>query len=150
MHISTKCSVAIHCLIFIYEYGEKKKVTSELLSLSTGSNSVTIRNILSALKKDGVISVKFGTGGATINCPLDEITIYRICKAIEPDFLSKLFGVHPLPSPLCPIGKNIHNVLHCSYQKIQNDFCDSLRSITLKDLLTDYHYFRRDADGILP
>ncbi|MDE7358841.1 MAG: Rrf2 family transcriptional regulator [Lachnospiraceae bacterium] len=150
MHISTKCSVAIHCLIFIYEYGEKKKVTSELLSLSTGSNSVTIRNILSALKKDGVISVKFGTGGATINCPLDEITIYRICKAIEPDFLSKLFGVHPLPSPLCPIGKNIHNVLHCSYQKIQNDFCDSLKNITLKDLLTDYHYFRRDADGVLP
>ncbi|MDE6602586.1 MAG: Rrf2 family transcriptional regulator [Lachnospiraceae bacterium] len=150
MHISTKCSVAIHCLIFIYEYGEKKKVTSELLSLSTGSNSVTIRNILSALKKDGVISVKFGTGGATINCPLDEITIYRICKAIEPDFLSKLFGVHPLPSPLCPIGKNIHNVLHCSYQKIQNDFCDSLRNITLKDLLTDYHDFRRDADKILP
>lgn len=51
MHISTKCSVAIHCLVFIHEYGEKRKVTSELLSLSTGSNPVTIRNILSALKK---------------------------------------------------------------------------------------------------
>lgn len=144
MHISTKCSVAIHCLIFIYEYGEKKKVTSELLSLSTGSNSVTIRNILSSLKKDGVISVKFGTGGATLNCPLDEITIYRICKAIEPNFLSKLFGVHPLPSPLCPVGKNIHNVLNCSYQKIQNDLCNSLDSITLKDLITDYHDFRQN------
>lgn len=146
MHISTKCSVAIHCLIFISEYGEKKKVTSELLSLSTGTNSVTIRNILSALKKDGVISVKFGTGGATLNCPLDEITIYRICKAIEPDFLSKLFGVHSLPSPFCPIGKNIHNVLNCSYQKIQNDLCDSLERITLKDIATDYHYFSQDVD----
>ena len=142
MHISTKCSVAIHCLIFIYEYGEKKKVTSKLLSLSTGSNSVTIRNILSSLKKDGIISVKFGTGGATLNCPLDEITIYRICKAIEPDFITKLFGIHSLPSSLCPIGKNIHNVLNCSYQKIQNDLCDSLKTITLKDLVTDYHYFK--------
>ena len=147
MHISTKCSVAIHCLIFIYEYGEKKKVTSELLSLSTGSNPVTIRNILSALKKDGVISVKFGTGGATLNCPLEEITIHRICKAIEPDFISKLFGVHSFPSPLCPVGKNIHNVLNCSYQKIQNDLCDSLDRITLKDLVTDYHYFRKDAEA---
>jgi len=146
MHISTKCSVAIHCLIFIYEYGEKKKVTSELLSLSTGSNSVTIRNILSSLKKDGVISVKFGTGGAMLNCPLEEITIYRICKAIEPDFISKLFGVHSSPSPLCPIGKNIQNVLDCSYQKIQNDLCDSLESITLKDIVNDYHYFRQDID----
>ena len=59
MHISTKCSVAIHCLVFIYEYGECKKVTSELLSLSTGSNPVTIRNILSALKKDGILSMLY-------------------------------------------------------------------------------------------
>ncbi len=121
-------------------------MTSELLSLSSGSNPVTIRNILSALKKDGVISVKFGTGGATLNCPLEEITIHRICKAIEPDFISKLFGVHSFPSPLCPVGKNIHNVLNSSYQKIQNDLCDSLERITLKDLVTDYHYFRKDVE----
>ena len=50
MHISNKCSIAVHCLIFIFEYGTEKKVTSELLSLSTGCNPVTIRNILSALK----------------------------------------------------------------------------------------------------
>ena len=58
MHISNKCSIAVHCLIFIFEYGTEKKVTSELLSLSTGCNPVTIRNILSALKKDGIIEVK--------------------------------------------------------------------------------------------
>lgn len=138
MHISVKCSVAIHCLIFIYEYGEKQKVTSDLLSLSTGSNPVTIRNIISALKKDGILSVKFGTGGAVLACPLEEITIYRICKAIEPNFISKLFGIHSSPSPLCPIGKNIHNVLDCSYQKIGNDLCNSLESITLKDIISDY------------
>lgn len=138
MHISTKCSVAIHCLIFIYEYGDTKKVTSELLSLSSGTNSVTIRNILSALKKDGIISIKFGTGGATMNCPLNEITLYRICKAIEPDFITKLFGIHPSPSPFCPIGKKIHNVLDISYQKIQEDLCSSLQSITMEDVIVDY------------
>ncbi len=78
MHISTKCSVAIHCLIFIYEYGEKTKVTSELLSCSTGINPVTIRNIMSALKKDGIISVKHGTGGTTLNCLPVEVDLYRI------------------------------------------------------------------------
>ncbi|MDE6232739.1 MAG: Rrf2 family transcriptional regulator [Lachnospiraceae bacterium] len=140
MHISTKCSVAIHCLVFIYEYGECKKVTSELLSLSTGSNPVTIRNILSALKKDGILSIKFGTGGTTINCPLNEITLYRICKAIEPDFLSKLIGIHALPSPLCPVGKNIHNVLDCSYQKIRDDLYDSLQKITMENIIADYHH----------
>lgn len=140
MHISTKCSVAIHCLIFIFEYGDTQKVTSDLLSLSTGINPATIRKILSSLKKDGIISVKFGTGGTTLNCPPDEITLYRICRAIEPDFASKLIGLHPLPSPLCPIGKNIHDVLDCSYQKISSDLCESLRSITLENIISDYHH----------
>ena len=146
MHIRTKCSIAIHCLIFIYEYGDKQKVTSDLLSLSTGCNPVTIRNIISSLKKDGMISVKFGTGGTTLDCPLDEITIYRIYMAIEPNFISKLFGIHSLPSPLCPVGKNIHNVLDCSYQKIGGDLCDSLKNITLKDIVSDYHNIQKKAD----
>lgn len=138
MHISTKCSVAIHCLIFIQEYGEQQKVTSELLSLSTGINPVTIRNILSALKKEGILSIKFGTGGAAIICPLREITLYRVCKAIEPNFLSKLIGIHGLPSPFCPVGQNIHAVLDSSYQKIKEDLYGSLQNITMEDIMDDY------------
>ena len=139
MHISTKCSVAVHCLIFISEYGETKKVTSELLALSTGSNPVTIRNILSALKKDGVISVRRGTGGAALDCPPEEVSLYRICRAIEPDFAGGLIGVHALPSPLCPVGRNIHRVLDRSYAQIREDLCGSLQKITLADILRDHH-----------
>ena len=57
MHISNKTSIAIHCLIFINEYGEEQKVTSELFALSTGCNPVTIRNIISCLNKNGIIEV---------------------------------------------------------------------------------------------
>ena len=144
MHISTKCSVAIHCLIFIFEYGDTQKVTSDLLALSTGVNPVTIRKIISSLKKDGILSVKFGTGGTTLNCLPNEITLYRICKAIEPDFASKLIGLHPLPSPLCLIWKNIHNVLNCSYQKISNDLCENLKNITFENIISDYHRIQYD------
>ena len=129
----------MHCLIFIYEYGESKKVTSQLLSMSTGSNAVIIRNILSSLRKEGIVSIKFGTGGATLNCPLNEITLYRIYRAIEPDFISKLIGIHTLPSPLCPVGRNIHAVLNHSYEKIQNDLCKSLQNITMEDIIRDYN-----------
>lgn len=139
MHISTKCSIAIHCLIFISEYGETQKVTSELLSLSTGINPVTIRNIISALKKEGILSVKFGTGGTKLNCPLNEITLYRICNALEPDFLGKLIGIHPMPSPLCPVGKNIHSVLNSSYTKIHEDLRSSLQSISMDEIMDNYN-----------
>ena len=53
MQISMKCSVAVHCLIFIHEARGRVKVTSTLLSQSTGCNPVVIRNTLSALKKPG-------------------------------------------------------------------------------------------------
>ena len=139
MHISTKCSITLHCLLFIYEYGEKIKVTSELLSCSTGSNPITIRNIMSALKKDGILLVKRGTGGATLNCLPSEISLYRLGKALEPDFLSKLMGMHPSPSSLCPIGQNIHTVLDLSYEKIRNDLKVSLEKITLEKIIADYH-----------
>lgn len=145
MHISTKCSVAIHCLIFIQEYGEKAKVTSKLLSRSSGINAVTIRNILSALKRDGIISVRYGTGGARMNCPLGEISLYRLCRALEPDFLSKLIGLHPAPSDSCPVGRNIYPVLDRSYGRIRNDLKASLESITLEQVMADYQECLRTA-----
>lgn len=146
MHISTKCSIAIHCLVFIYEYGEKTKVTSELLSRSSGINPVTIRNILSSLKKSGIILVKSGTGGATLNCSPDTVTLYDICKTLEPDFLEKLIGIHTNPSALCPVGRNIHDLLDHSYQKIRNDLQKSLESITLEDIVSDYQQLKEGGD----
>ena len=139
MHISNKCSIAVHCLIFIYEYGEDKKVTSELLSLSTGCNPVTIRNIVSALKKDGIIDVKFGTGGAKLAVPIQDISLYRICAAVDPKAIDNMIGVHSTPSPFCPVGRNIGSVLDRTYDTIKEDFISSMKSITIERIVNDYH-----------
>ena len=64
MQLSMKCSVAVHCLIFIHEARGAAKVTSTLLAQSTGANPVVIRNILSALRKAGLITVARGTSCA--------------------------------------------------------------------------------------
>ena len=139
MHISNKCSVAIHCLIFLSEYGERERVTSELLSHSTGCNPVTIRNILSALKKDKIITVKPGTGGAALALPPDEISLHRVCLAVEPEAIDKMIGIHVSPSPFCPVGRNIGNVLGKTYDTLKADLVASMKSITLKQILADYH-----------
>ena len=110
-----------------------------MLSLSTGVNPVTIRNIVSALKKDGILSVKSGTGGASLNCPLEEITLYRVCKAIEPEFLNKLIGIHAAPSRLCPVGRSIHRVLDSSYHSVREDLQQSLQRIHMKEIVDHYH-----------
>lgn len=139
MHVSNKCSIAIHCLIFIHEYGTENKVTSELLSLSTGCNPVTIRSILSALKKSGVLDVKSGTGGATLAAEPEEITLYRICTAVEPDAIDKMIGIHSSPSPFCPVGREIQSVLDDTYEELKTDVIASMKSITLDKIFADYH-----------
>ncbi|MGI5952757.1 Rrf2 family transcriptional regulator [Dysosmobacter sp.] len=139
MHISNKCSIAVHCLIFINEYGEENKVTSELLALSTGCNPVTIRNIISAMKKDGIIDVKFGTGGATLAVPIQDVSLYRICVAVDPKAIDKMISVHPAPSPFCPVGKNIGDVLDRTYNTLKENLISSMKSITMEKIVNDYH-----------
>ncbi len=138
MHISNKCSIAVHCLIFLSEYGEREKVTSELLSCSTGCNPVTIRNILSALKKDEIITVKPGTGGAALALPPEKIDLYRICSVVDPEAIDKMIGIHHSPSPFCPVGRNIGNVLGKTYDTLKNNLIASMKTITLEQILSDY------------
>ena len=139
MQISKKCSVALHCLVFINEYGRQKKVTSELLSLSTGCNPVTIRGLMSALKKAGLVTIPFGTGGAQLALPPEQIDLYSVCRAVEPDALEKLMGVHGSPSPLCPVGRNIRAVLERSYEPLREDLKASLKKIKLRQIVDAYH-----------
>ena len=139
MQISHKCSIAIHCLIFIHEYGKENKVTSELLALSTGCNPVTVRNILSAMKKAGIISVRFGTGGATLAMPCQDISLYRICSAVDPEAIDKMIRVHPSPSAFCPVGRNIGDVLEHTYAALKESVTAGMKAITLESMVNDYH-----------
>lgn len=139
MQISTKCSVAVHCLIFIYEAKGIAKVTSALLAQSTGCNPVVIRNIMSALKKAGLITVARGTGGAELCQPPSEITLYMIYDALEPEGLSSLIGIHPCEGRKCPVAQNIHQVLQGPYQQIENAIIQTMKGITLQSMIDDFH-----------
>lgn len=139
MQISMKCSVAVHCLIFIHEARGITKVTSTLLSQSTGCNPVVIRNILSALKKSGLITVARGTGGAELCMEPSEITLYMIYNSIEPNGLSSLIGIHECSQRECPVAQNIQQVLKTPYEKIKNAIKEEMGSITLEMMIEGFH-----------
>lgn len=44
-----------------------------------------------------------------------------------------------MPSPLCPVGKNIHTVLEMPYSKVRDSLAACLRSVTMKELVDEYH-----------
>ena len=152
MQISMKCSVAVHCLIFIYEAKGVAKVTSQLLSESTGSNPVVIRNILSSLKKAGLITVPRGTGGAELCADPSQITLYQIYTALEPDGLSSLIGIHSCQQRSCPVAQNIHQVLQTPYQKIEDSIKEAMEGVTLQSMIEDFehlaHTSRPDTGGV--
>lgn len=139
MQISIKCSVAVHCLIFIHEAEGIAKVTSNLLAESTGSNPVVIRNILSALKKAGLITVPRGTGGAKLCADPSQITLFQIYSALEPDGLTSIIGIHPCDGRPCPVAQNIRKVLEHPYHQIEDAIKEAMEEITLQSMIDDFH-----------
>lgn len=138
MQISMKCSVAVHCLIFIYEARGIAKVTSGLLAESTGCNPVVIRNIMSALKKAGLITVPRGTGGAELCADPDQITLYQIYTALEPHGLASLIGIHPCQERACPVAQNIRKVLQSPYHQIEDAVRQAMEGVTLRSMIDEF------------
>lgn len=139
MKLNTKCSIALHCLLFISEYESKIKVTSELLAKSTGCNSAAIRNILNLLQKADIISVVRGIGGAYLLRNPKSLTIWEIYYALQPDGLKHFIGFHPNPSNACPVGKRIESVLKKTYGEISASVQEAMKGITLQQFFDYYH-----------
>lgn len=139
MKISTKSSIAMHCLIFIAEYGEHTRVTSDLLSKSTGCNPAAIRSILGALQKAGLITIARGVGGAHLAVAPAQLTLWDVYRALEPGGLDHLIGLHPAPSHYCPVGRNIAAVLQEPYRQIGQAVQRQMQQITLAQMLESYH-----------
>lgn len=137
MQLSMKCSVAVHCLLFIWEARGKARVTSTLLAQSTGCNPVVIRNILSALKKAGLITVHRGQGGAELCRDPEQITLHEIYAALEPHGLSSLIGIHPCDGRACPVAQNIRRVLRRPYRQIEEAIARTMDGITLASMIED-------------
>ncbi|MDD2957521.1 MAG: Rrf2 family transcriptional regulator [Lachnospiraceae bacterium] len=142
MRLSSRCSVALHCLIVIADAQDQTKVTSELLARSTGCNAAAIRSILNSLKKCGIIDIKRGVGGAYLKQTPTKITIWSVYHALEPDGLAHFIGLHPNPSEYCPVGRQIYAILEKPYSDIGETIQKEMERITLQQLLDEH-----DAEG---
>lgn len=134
MQISSRFTVALHIFACVEAFQDQYKVTSGFLASSINTNPVIIRNILTQLRNAGLITVARGTGGITLNRPLQEITFYDVYVAIEPVENGDLFHFHEAPNPECPVGRNIHRLLDEKLRAIQNAMEEKMREYTLADL----------------
>jgi len=158
MRISTKTSVALHILVALAVVNDERltnemlarsvnsspivtkdqKMTSDVLAQSTGSNSVVIRNILGKLKKAGIIKVQRGTGGASLLLAPTDITIWMVYQAVDDTPLEEIIGVHPSPSPSCPVGKYMKDLLEEPYTEVTYSVKNTMQAYTLQYITDNY------------
>ncbi len=135
MQISSRFTIAVHVLICIETFKNDRKVTSEFLASSVNVNPVVIRRLLQQLKTAGIVNVARGTGGAEITKPLTDITLLDIYNAVECVEDGSLFHFHENPNHLCPVGRNIHNIMDSRLDKIQQAMEKEMKSVTIADIM---------------
>ncbi len=134
--LSSKLATAVHILLYLEEYEEEEKVTSEVLAETTGVNAVNIRKILAMLKAAGLVRVRPGIGGTYLAMRPEAISLRTIFEAVEePDAL--LFRMHTHPNTNCPVGRTIKGVLDGKLNAIRTDMLDEMERVTLADLYHD-------------
>lgn len=132
MRINTRFTVAVHILSLIAL--NDKPVTSEMMALSVGSHPVAIRQVMSSLKKAGLIETRNGLPGGQLNKPQEEITLREIYQAVKKPEKCALFDFHPKPNPMCPVGCNIKAALNAPLMHVQTAMESALGEYTLKDV----------------
>jgi DNA-binding IscR family transcriptional regulator len=127
----------VHILACIDIFGGQMRVTSDVLSGSTGVNAVIVRGVLGQLRKAGIVETRQGSGGAHLAKALDEITLYDIYKAVDCIDDDGLFHFHENPNVDCPVGRNIHKAMDGRLKAAQAALENELKSTTLAQVVAD-------------
>lgn len=132
MKYSHKFSDAIHILAYleIYKDGD---LSSKAIAASVEANASVIRNLMSDLRKAGLIESRQGVSGATLTKAPSDINLLDVYDAINMDH--DLLHIDPKTNPKCVVGGNIQDTLNEAYRQIQSKATDEMRQISLQYII---------------
>ena len=135
MKYSTKTSDAVHILAFIV-LNPVNSLTSESIAKSICTNPGCVRQLMSALRKYGLLlSVKGHPKPTLAKLPKD-ITLFDIYKAVEGE--KPLLHLDTHTNPECGIGIHIQLSLQDYFDQVQEKAENEMQQITLQDILNHY------------
>ncbi len=136
MKYSTKLSDTIHLLAFLC-LSDGERMTSARIAESVKTNPAYIRQLMSALKKAGLISSERGQANAALTRPADQITMLDIYRAVEGDKPLLHLDIHT--NPECGVGVNIQLSIADFYREVQDVAEKKMQEITLQDIMERYY-----------
>lgn len=138
MQISSRFTMAVHVLNCIVVLDGAMSMNSETIAQSVGANPVIIRNLFRQLKRAGLITAQRGNnGGVALAKKPEDITLLDIYRAVDSVEKDTLFHFHENPSPLCPVGRNIHGVLDGRLDEIQDAMEEKMAAMKLSGVVSD-------------
>ena len=135
MQTSSKFTMSVHLLACVHVF-QDRRMTSDLIASSIGTNPVVVRKLLQKLKAAGLVEVARGTGGVSIVRPIEEISLLEVFNAVEGS-AGQLFRFHENPNDACPVGRSIHQAMDDKLDRVQRAFEDELGAIALSDVVAD-------------
>lgn len=144
MKYPTKLSDAAHILAFIALHPDRA-LTSEKIAESIKTNAAYVRQLMSALRRAGLLVSVKGHPKPALARPAEEITLLDLYRAVE--------GGKPLlhqdthTNPECGVGVNIQLALRDCYDAVQQKAAEAMAEITLRNVLDLYHARLRGSEG---
>ena len=135
MKYPTRLSDAVHILAFIALYPDCD-LTSDKLAESIQTNPAYVRQLMSALRKGGLlVSVKGHPRPALAREP-EKITLLDAYRAVEGNKPLLHQDIHT--NPACGVGVNIQLVIRDCYDLVQQQAEKAMEAITLQEILDRY------------
>ena len=135
MKYPIRLSDAVHILAFIALYPDCD-LTSNKLAESVQTNPAYVRQLMSALRKGGLlVSVKGHPRPALAREP-EKITLLDAYRAVEGNKPLLHQDIHT--NPACGVGVNIQLVIRDCYDLVQQQAEKAMEAITLQEILDRY------------
>ena len=136
MKYPTRLSDAVHILAFIALYPDCD-LTSNKLAESIQTNPAYVRQLMSALRRAGLISSVKGHPRPALTRIPALITLLDVYRAVEGE--KPLLHLDTHTNPECGVGIYIQLSLQDFFDQIQETAEKEMKSVTLQDILNQYY-----------
>lgn len=147
MKYPTKLSDAVHILAFLALHSGVS-LTSEKIAESIQTNPAYVRQLMSALRKGGLLLSVKGHPRPTLSRAPEQITLLDAYRAVEGE--KPILHQDTHTNPACGVGVNIQLALADCYQEIQTAAEQRMQAITLAEVLERYQQKLHGEQGTQP
>lgn len=135
MKYSTKVSDAVHIMIYII-LDPADSLTSSKIAESIKTNPGCVRQLMSSLRRYGLLSSVKGHPRPSLTRVPKDITLLDVYRAVEGQ--KPLLHLDTHTNPECGVGIYIQLSLQDYFDQIQKTSEEEMKRITLQDILDRY------------